>query len=104
MVDTSEYNGLELILTVVIVLTLAYASVLLRCYVRLRITNAFQLDDWLMLISLVRNSTITRNSIAHIIKVIFTSSCSFILAGVHYGIGRHNIALTIDNQIQGLKV
>ncbi|KAF8860571.1 hypothetical protein BDZ45DRAFT_724503 [Acephala macrosclerotiorum] len=87
MTSSSDYNGNQLVTVAAIFLTLTYIAVLLRCYVRIRITNAFQLDDWLMVIS----------------QVVFTFSCSCILRGVHYGIGRHNGALSIPNQIESLK-
>ncbi|CZR65727.1 related to integral membrane protein pth11 [Phialocephala subalpina] len=83
----SEYNGDQLVAVAALFLSLTYISVLLRCYVRARITKCFQLDDWLMVIS----------------QVIFTLSCSFILRGVHYGMGRHNSTLSQENQIQSLK-
>ncbi|KUJ14592.1 uncharacterized protein LY89DRAFT_752697 [Mollisia scopiformis] len=87
MTSSLDYNGNHLTITVAIFLSLTYISVLLRCYVRVRITRAFQLDDWLMLASLA----------------VFKCSCAFILRGVHYGIGKHNAVLSQDNQIESLK-
>jgi hypothetical protein len=37
-------------------------------------------------------------------KVVFTLSCSFILRGVHYGMGHHDDSLPVPERIQGLKV
>lgn len=52
---------------------LAAVTLLLRCYVRLRIAKAFGLDDWFMVVSTI-------------FYALNTSSC---LAGVKYGTGQH---------------
>jgi hypothetical protein len=84
----TDYNGYQLVVVVIIFLILTYISVGLRCFVRIKITRAFAVDDWLMVVS----------------QVIFTMSCAFILRGIHYGIGRHDKELFVSDEIEGLKV
>lgn len=55
--DTSyvnQHNGEYLVATAVLFLVLSWLSVSLRTYVRAFMTNAFELDDWLMLTAQVR--------------------------------------------------
>lgn len=40
----------------------------------------------------------------HLFQGVFTLSCIFVLNGVSYGLGKHNSALSQDDQIQALKV
>jgi hypothetical protein len=84
----TDYNGYQLVAVAITFLILTYISVGLRCFVRIRITRVFAVDDWIMLVA----------------QLIFTLSCAFILRGIHYGIGRHNSELTVSNEIEGLKV
>ena len=49
----SENNGAALVITAVVFLVLTWISVGLRTYVRAWMTNGFQSDDVLMLVSLV---------------------------------------------------
>ena len=86
--SSTDYNGYQLVAVAITFLILTYISIALRCFVRLRITKAFAADDWLMLVA----------------QFIFTLSCSFILQGVHSGIGRHDADLTLSGEIEGLKV
>ncbi|KAJ9134651.1 Integral membrane family protein [Pleurostoma richardsiae] len=83
----NEDNGAALVGTAVSFLVLTYISVALRTYVRGFLTKGFQADDWLMLLALAS----------------FTISCSFILVGVHVGIGHHNKALQQNKEIEALK-
>jgi hypothetical protein len=53
MVDLDEFNGGQLIGVSVASLTITYFSVALRCYVRIKITRAFSIEDWFMVISQV---------------------------------------------------
>lgn len=53
-VDLSENNSHKLVITAVVFLALTYICVALRTYARAFLMKAFQLDDWLMLIGLVR--------------------------------------------------
>lgn len=50
---STGYNGDKLLAVIILLLILTFFSVSLRCYVRLRITKAFELDDCLMVISQV---------------------------------------------------
>ena len=45
----TAYNGNQLVIAATVFLVLTYIAVGLRCFVRLRITKAFALDDWLIL-------------------------------------------------------
>lgn len=51
--DASQYNGGELLVTIVIFQILTWISVALRTYVRTSLTKNFQTDDWLMLVAQV---------------------------------------------------
>ena len=87
-VDLTEFNGSSLVVTAWVLLGLTYLSIVIRCYVRAVLTACFQIDDWLMLVS----------------QLVFTLSCSFILAGVGQGLGFHNAALSRAREIEALKV
>ncbi len=52
-VNLDEYNGTPLKVAACTFLALTYVSVGLRTYVRSVLTQSFQTDDWLMLVSLV---------------------------------------------------
>ncbi|RDW62106.1 hypothetical protein BP6252_11539 [Coleophoma cylindrospora] len=84
--STEEYNGDQLVIVCVLFLILTWTTVALRCFVRMGLTDTFQIDDWLMVTA----------------QIVFTISCSFILRGVHYGIGRHNAAVDQPDEIQAL--
>jgi hypothetical protein len=88
VVDLSEYNGNQLVLTAAIFLAIAALSVGLRAYVRVVLTQSFRADDWLLLAGIV----------------VFVFSCTFILAGTQFGVGRHNAALEQRDEIEALKV
>ncbi|KAI1075871.1 hypothetical protein F5B20DRAFT_368620 [Whalleya microplaca] len=83
----TESNGSALVGTCAIMLILTWLSVFLRSYVRAFLTKGFQSDDWCMLAA----------------QANFTISCSLILRGVYYGLGRHNKSLDQYDEIQGLK-
>ncbi|KAI0139438.1 hypothetical protein F4776DRAFT_588483 [Hypoxylon sp. NC0597] len=81
-----DSNGGALVATVITMLTFSWLSVSLRSFVRARLTNGFQWDDWLMLAA----------------QINFTVSCVFILVGVQNGLGRHNRSLDQYHEIQAL--
>lgn len=82
-----QANALRLFAVTITFLVLAWVTVSLRCLTRLKITKAFGLDDYLIVISLL----------------VFTAFCSCQLAGIHYGIGRHNVDVAVPNVVQALK-
>ncbi|PKS05246.1 hypothetical protein jhhlp_008617 [Lomentospora prolificans] len=86
-VDLDEFNGGALVAAATTFLVLTLISVALRVYVRVFMTNSFQMDDWFMIIA----------------QIVFILSCSFILVGVRDGLGRHNVALSQTNEIEALK-
>ncbi len=49
----TDYNGNQLVIVATVFLILTYVALGLRIFVRLRITKAFAVDDWLMLIAQV---------------------------------------------------
>ena len=53
MENYSDYNGKVLVAVSITFLCLTYVSILLRCYVRIRMTKAFSVDDWFLLIAQV---------------------------------------------------
>ncbi|PHH69906.1 hypothetical protein CDD80_6376 [Ophiocordyceps camponoti-rufipedis] len=85
-VDINQTRGPALIAVSIVFLILAYISVGLRTYCRAYMTRSFMLDDWFMLIALVT----------------MTLQCSFVLAGVGKGLGKHNAALSIPDLVAAL--
>jgi hypothetical protein len=51
--DPKDYNGAQLAVVSIFLLTLTYLSVGLRVFVRIWIMKSFQWDDWLMLVAQV---------------------------------------------------
>ena len=47
--NSSDYNGAQLVVVSVFLLALTFVSVGLRAFVRIWIMKSFQWDDWLML-------------------------------------------------------
>ncbi|KAI1390737.1 uncharacterized protein F4822DRAFT_162356 [Hypoxylon trugodes] len=82
----TDSNGGALVVTAIVMLTLTWLSVSLRSFVRAKLTNGFQWDDWLMIAA----------------QLNFTVSCSLILRGVQNGLGRHNRSLDQYHEIQAL--
>ncbi|KAF3064898.1 putative integral membrane family protein [Daldinia childiae] len=83
----TDSNGGALVATAVVMLTFSWLSVSLRSFVRAKLTNGFQWDDWLMLAA----------------QANFTVSCALILMGVRDGLGRHNASLDQHSEIEALK-
>ncbi|GAP82506.2 putative integral membrane family protein [Rosellinia necatrix] len=83
----TDSNGIGLLITAVVTLSISWLSVALRTYVRAGLIKSFQVDDWVMLAGLAN----------------FTVSCSFIFAGLYYGLGRHNKSLSQHDEIEALK-
>ncbi|KAI1464495.1 uncharacterized protein F4812DRAFT_156791 [Daldinia caldariorum] len=83
----TDSNGGALVATAVAMLAFSWLSVSLRSFVRAKLTNGFQWDDWLMLLA----------------QANFTVSCSLILMGVRDGLGRHNKSLDQYHEIQALE-
>lgn len=54
--NADEYNGGDLLITLIIFQVLTWISVALRAYVRTCLTKNFQTDDWLMLVAQVCSS------------------------------------------------
>ncbi|XXH00088.1 hypothetical protein Hte_006430 [Hypoxylon texense] len=82
----TDSNGGALVATAVTMLVFSWLSVALRSFVRAKLTNGFQWDDWVMLAA----------------QANFTVSCALILQGVQDGLGRHNRSLDQHNEIQAL--
>ncbi|KAJ4416172.1 hypothetical protein N0V82_006932 [Gnomoniopsis sp. IMI 355080] len=85
--NANEYNGGDLLITLIIFQVLTWISVALRAYVRVCLTKNFQTDDWLMLVA----------------QANFTVSCAFIAAGLTVGLGHHNAVLPTWEEILALK-
>ena len=49
-----DYLGISLYTSGAVLLFLALVTTSLRCYVRIRIVKVFGLDDWLMVLAMVR--------------------------------------------------
>ncbi|KAI0865998.1 hypothetical protein F4860DRAFT_203548 [Xylaria cubensis] len=83
----TDSNGIGLLVTGIVTLSIAWLSMALRTYVRAVIMKSFQVDDWVMLAGLAN----------------FTVSCSFVFTGLSYGLGRHNRSLSQYDEIEALK-
>ncbi|KAI0550759.1 hypothetical protein F4679DRAFT_191648 [Xylaria curta] len=83
----TDSNGVGLLVTGIVTLSIAWLSVALRAYVRAVMMKSFQVDDWVMLAGLAN----------------FTVSCSFVFTGLSYGLGRHNKSLSQHDEIEALK-
>ncbi|KAI0127605.1 hypothetical protein BJ170DRAFT_380675 [Xylariales sp. AK1849] len=81
MVSTTENRGPQLATVDYTFAILAFATIVLRCSVRVFIVRSFGLDDWLMVIA----------------AVLFILYCSFSITGVHYGTGQHEADLPHAN-------
>ncbi|KAM3086298.1 hypothetical protein ACMFMG_000434 [Clarireedia jacksonii] len=76
------------ILTVLIVfLALSWVTVALRCYSRICITKAFGSDDVFIVITLLA----------------FSATAGLAMAGIHFGIGRHNAEVAFDRLVEATK-
>ncbi|KAL7931134.1 hypothetical protein V8C35DRAFT_117024 [Trichoderma chlorosporum] len=80
--NLNEYNGGPMVGTCIAFLSLTWLAVGLRTYTRAVVIKSMQEDDWLMLLA----------------QAIFTLSCAFVLAGVQDGMGKHNAAITDDDE------
>ena len=96
----------QLLAVTITFLVLAWVSVSLRCFVRLKIVKAFGLDDYLIVVSLVSNHFPRRDitPLTSHSQLAFTAFCGCQITGIHYGMGSHNADLTTPNIIQALKV
>ncbi|PHH52524.1 hypothetical protein CFIMG_002924RAa [Ceratocystis fimbriata CBS 114723] len=81
-----EYNGGPLFSVTVAFLTISWISILLRTYVRVFLTRSFLLDDCFMLAA----------------QFVYTTSSIFIILGIKYGIGKHNVALEVKDMTHAL--
>ncbi|KAI2623127.1 hypothetical protein GGR54DRAFT_37667 [Hypoxylon sp. NC1633] len=82
----TDSNGSALVAAAAAMLALTWLSVALRSFVRARLTNGFQWDDWIMLVA----------------QANFTVSCVLIIVGVSDGLGRHDKSLDQFHEIQAL--
>ncbi|KYK55661.1 integral membrane family protein [Drechmeria coniospora] len=87
-VDLSENNSGPLVGASVSLLVLSWFAISLRTYTRAILMKSFKIDDWLMLVA----------------QFMYTLTCAMILGGVHRGLGRHNQAVPVDDQVAALMV
>lgn len=85
--DPNADRGNQLVYTAVIFLTLSWVAVMLRCFVRIHLLKAFKIDDWLLVIG----------------ELNFILTLAMVLAGVKYGLGKHNIAVPVEPRIEAMK-
>ncbi|KAF2704937.1 hypothetical protein K504DRAFT_104160 [Pleomassaria siparia CBS 279.74] len=79
--STVPNRGPVLVAVNITFVTAALLANVLRCFVRLHLVRAFGIDDWLMVVA----------------TVAFATYCSFSIAGVHFGTGRHHVDLSIHD-------
>ncbi|KAI1411925.1 hypothetical protein F5Y13DRAFT_190923 [Hypoxylon sp. FL1857] len=82
----TDSNAGAMLATAITMMTFSWLSVSLRSFVRARLTNGFQWDDWLMLAA----------------QINYTVSCAFVLVGIQNGLGRHNRSLDQYHEIQAI--
>lgn len=81
-------RGPQLEAAIILFLCLSWVTVILRCYVRIRIIRCFAIDDYLTLITLC----------------LFTIYGGLVLRGVYWGSGRHMKDLTIRQQWNAMQI
>jgi hypothetical protein len=74
--------------TIILFLVLSWLTMILRCYVRIRMIKCFAVDDYLAAVTLL----------------LFTVYSGFVLAGLHWGTGRHMLDLTVQQQWNAMKM
>lgn len=85
--DIHAYNGMPLVVVVLVFLPLAWFAVGLRSYTRIFLIHSFRADDYLMLVGLS----------------IFTTFCALILTGIKAGMGHHDVDIANHNaRVQAL--
>ncbi|UNI19060.1 hypothetical protein JDV02_005277 [Purpureocillium takamizusanense] len=80
-VDLTENLGASMVGTCIALLVLSWIAVGLRTYTRAILMKSFQIDDWLMLVA----------------QLIFTLTCAMVIEGVNKGMGKHNAAITNED-------
>ncbi|KAG6000536.1 hypothetical protein E4U21_005353, partial [Claviceps maximensis] len=80
--DINESNGGSLVATCIALLVTSWMAVGLRTYTRIVLMKSYEIDDILMLIA----------------QATFTVTCSIQFEGVKKGIGRHNAAVTDEDE------
>jgi hypothetical protein len=87
-------------------LALSWIFVLLRCYCRIAILRWFGPEDYLCILTQVSLSLLNfKISGVDVAELLFTSYCTFVLVGVHYGTGKHDVDIIPPTNISiGLKV
>jgi apolipoprotein N-acyltransferase len=78
----------ELQAVILTFLALSWFTVLARCWVRIKMINAFAMDDWLTVFTLQ----------------LFTIYGSFVLYGAHWGCGHHMHDLTAKQRVNSMRV
>jgi hypothetical protein len=81
-------RGPQLAATIILFLCLSWVTVILRCYVRIRMIKCFAFDDYLTLITLF----------------FFTIYGGLAISGVHWGSGRHLADLTVREQWNAMEI
>jgi len=84
----SQNLGPKLDAVVILFVTLSWITVMLRCYVRLKLIKCFSVDDYLILITLV----------------LFTVYGGLVCGGVAWGTGRHMEDLTVHQREKAMQL
>lgn len=83
-----QYNAQPLVGVTIAFLAMSWICILLRTYVRVFLTRNFLTDDWFMVAA----------------QMVYTASAVLMLLAIHYGLGRHNLALEINDMTNALMV
>ncbi|KAF2425300.1 hypothetical protein EJ08DRAFT_681599 [Tothia fuscella] len=82
-----ESRGSEILGVIILFLTLSWITFLARCWVRIRMIQAFAIDDWLLLFTLW----------------MFTVYSGFVFVGVYWGAGKHMHDLSTREIINAMR-
>ena len=112
MSELQENRGPEIISLTVLFLAVTWTLFILRVYARFWISKANGADDWFAFIALVSAQTELNQSYLFVLRErgSFRNQCSyslfgaFVLASVHYGLGRHESDLAQDRAIEARMV
>lgn len=82
-------NASQLVDTSIALLVISSVTIVLRCYVRLRL-RSFGLDDWLMCLGMVRYElSIIDQHCTDSLQALFILMCATTIIGAHSGFGAH---------------
>jgi hypothetical protein len=87
-----ENHGPQAATAACLFLVLSWLFVSLRCYCKIAVLHSFGPDDFLCIVTQVTPPLLgSGNCKADATEVLFTFYGAFVLVGVHYGAGKHDV-------------